>query len=154
MKTLYKILGLVLLLSVAVSCGKEEEDYIIPAHPVNFRVNVNVQDKELSAPTGAKVFLAPRLDGEYVGYSGLLIVCSPYTTDQLFVYDLCCTYEKKQDTKITPEGTGRAKCAKCGSVYNVLEGIGNPISGPSKENLQRYRARSSSGDAGVFYITR
>lgn len=158
MKALYKILGLSVWLLLAVGCGKEEVEYVVPASPVNFKVNVNVQDVTLKIPSNMSLFTAPRLEGEYVGYSGLLVVCSanPITGNiyNLFVYDLCCTNEKQQAVKVEKYTDGKVRCPKCGSVYNVLDGLGNPVSGPSQENLQRYTARYSSSEAGVFYITR
>lgn len=149
------IIGLAIYLS---SCGKEEDKYALGA-TVNFKVNVNIQDSELKSPTGFKTFTQPRLGAESVGYSGLLVVCSavPITSSifNLYVYDLCCRHENRRDIKIVPEADGlTAKCPKCGSVYDIFNGVGNVVSGPSDTNLQRYQAIYSNTEPGVFYITR
>lgn len=149
------IAGLVLLLS---SCGKEEDKYALPGY-VNFKVNVNLQDAELKNPTSVKLFTQPRLGGESVGFSGLLVVCGavPVTSGiyQLYAYDLCCRYENKREIKVVPDADGTtAKCPKCGSVYSIFNGVGNVISGPSENNLQRYYATYTGSEPGVFHIFR
>lgn len=157
MKLLVRILFVGFLFTLA-ACGEEEEKYIIPSSPVNFKVNVNVQDKELATAMATKTFTSPRLAGEYTGYSGLLVVCSavPITGSiyELYAYDLCCPHEKQVETKVQPQTDGTAKCPKCGSVYDIISGVGNVKSDPSENNLQRYSARYSNSEPGVFYITR
>jgi len=141
-----------------ISCGKEEDKYALSGY-VNFAVNVNMQDAELKTPTAFKTFTQPRLAGEGVGYSGLLVVCSSRSITssiyELYVYDLCCRHENRKEVTIVPEKDGlTAKCPHCGSVYDIFNGGGNVLSGPSENNLQRYRAIYSSGELGVFHITR
>lgn len=151
-------ISLIILSISFLACGSEEADNIIPVSQVAFKVNVNAQDKELTTAMATKTFTQPRLAGEYTGYSGLLIVCSanPITGSiyQLYAYDLCCPHEKQMQVKVTPNTDGTAKCSKCGSVFDIISGVGNVKSGPSKENLQRYTARYSNGEPGVFYISR
>lgn len=141
-----------------LSCGQEEEKYMIPIEPVNFQINTNYQDKELVTPGNTKIFTAARLSGEYVGYSGLLVVCGLTPIDggtsfQLHAYDLCCPNERIRDVKLTVQD-GKAKCPKCGSVYDILSGIGSVESGPSKNGLQRYRVTPDLSKVGIFRITR
>lgn len=157
MKILLHIFVISLFLSL-FSCGKEEEKYVIPIVPVNFLVNTNYQDKELVTPSNTKIFTQARLSGEYVGYSGLLVICGLTLIDggtsyQLHAYDLCCPHEKLQDVKLTVQD-GKAKCPKCGSVYDVLSGVGSVESGPSENGLQRYRVTPDLSNVGVFRITR
>jgi len=157
MKTI-KYIFLTGLIFIASACGKEEDKYALPGY-VNFKVNVNIQDAELKTPANFKQFTQPRLGGESVGFSGLLVVCGamPVTSGiyQLYAYDLCCRYENKREIKIVPEADGAtAKCPKCGSVYNIFNGVGNVVSGPSENSLQRYYATYSGNEPGVFYITR
>jgi uncharacterized Zn-finger protein len=150
------IAGLSFLLA---ACGKEEDRYALPGY-VNFMVNVNIQDTELKTPTNFKQFTHPRLGGESVGFSGLLIVCSAVHVSgtsfhHLYVYDLGCRHENRREVRVVPESGGTtAKCPECGSVYNIFNGAGNVVSGPSKNNLQRYYATYSGSIPGVFYITR
>ena len=95
--------------------------------------------------------------GCYIGYGGV-VVCTGTSLDdsgntQYYAFDMACPYEVKNTTLVYPDSTGLARlvCEKCGTVYDVSFGNGNPISGPSKEFLKRYKA-SLSGD--VLYITR
>lgn len=140
-------------------CGKEDDQNALPGY-VNFTVNVNLQDRELAIPANFKQFTQPRLGGESVGYSGLLLVCSAVPVDgtsyfYLYAYDLCCRYENRQDIRVVPQTDGlTAKCPHCGSVYNIFNGVGNVASGPSENNLQRYQAVPIVGGNGVFRVIR
>ncbi len=138
------------------SCGKEEEKNVIPAYPVHFKVNISGFDAALKTPGNIKIFETPRLDNEYVGYSGLIIVCDPRSemnNPNLFAYDLCCPYEAQKNVKVTPSSDdGTASCSKCGSVFDLYSGLGNVKSGPSDNPLQVYWAKASTN--GVFYVQR
>lgn len=82
-----------------------------------------------------------------IGFSGVLV----YTDfeGKYCAFDLCCPYEAQRDIKITPNENGEAVCEKCGSVFSIAYGIGNPVSGPAKQPLKRYKA-IVQGD--VLYI--
>lgn len=155
MKALYKILVLVVCLSLAVACGKEEPDYVIPASLVNFKVDVNNADNSLKTPGNIKSFTAARLAGEYVGYSGLLVFSSLVQEKGvgLYAFDLCCPYEKDKNVTVQPSiEDGTATCSKCKSVFDLRTGIGNKISGPSTTGLQQYKVSKESST--VFRIYR
>lgn len=159
MKKVYYSLLFVSLVFLFSACGKEDDQNALPGY-VNFEVNVNLQDRELASPTNFKQFTQPRLAGESVGYSGLLLVCSGVPVDgasyfYLYAYDLCCRYENRRDVRIIPQSDGlTAKCPSCGSVYNIFNGVGSVISGPSENNLQRYQAVPIVGGNGVFRVIR
>ncbi len=157
MKTYKYLIIPVFIFLLLCGCGKEEEKNALGEF-VNFKVNVTVQDKELATPTNNKQFLKPRLAREGVGFSGLLVVCSavPITSSiyELYVYDLCCRHENKREIRIVPEEDGmHAKCPSCGSTYNIINGVGNVVSGPAKNNLQKYRAVYSASEPGLFIIS-
>lgn len=83
-----------------------------------------------------------------IGFSGVLV----YTDfdGKYCAFDLCCPYEAQRDIKITPNENGEAVCQKCGSVFSIAYGIGNPVSGPAKQPLKRYKT-FVQGD--MLYIT-
>ena len=139
------------------NCGDETVENTIPQRPVNFRMDVSPvgADRELATPTAHKTFAQPRLAGEYVGFSGLLIYTSPNMIPNtnyynLYAFDLCCPYEQDQLTKVSMQGDGTAKCGRCGSTYDVINGTGMRLSGPSKYGLQVYRCSQVGGETGIF----
>lgn len=83
-----------------------------------------------------------------VGYGGILVFCG---VESYYAYDLSCPHEHKQTILVRPNDIGQAVCDSCKTVYDVSYGFGNPVSGPSKEALKRYKA-NLSGD--ILYITR
>lgn len=152
MKISFSIIIPFICLFLLSACGKEEEKQVIPWHQVNFTINLNNQDVKLKTPGNTMSYTSRRLETDYIGFSGLLVVCGYDGT--LFAYDLCCPYEAIQAVKVTPLTDGTAKCSKCGSIYNIMDGFGNAKSGPSKTHLQRYIVRKDLSLEGVFRITR
>lgn len=141
------------------SCGETQSIYVITPAEVNFKINTNSTDKELTTPSNIKTFTSPRLANESIGRSGLLVICSAHTITGsiygLYAYDLCCPYENAQNIRVSPnQKDGTAKCSTCGTVYDVFNGLGSVVSGPSKNGLQRYNVRYASSEPGIFYITR
>lgn len=141
------------------SCDDAQPVYVITPAEVNFKINTNYTDKELATPGNIKTFTSPRLASEYVGRSGLMVICSAYSISGsiygLYAYDLCCPHENTQNIRVTPnQQDGTAKCSTCGTVYDVFNGLGSVVSGPSKNGLQRYNVRYASSEPGIFYVTR
>jgi hypothetical protein len=165
--------GLIILLS---ACGKEEPKYTIPAKPVDFKFDTgsadhnlanissisvyikaadkNAYDSQLTGVKGVQTFIAPRLSGEYIGYSGLLIINTGSTLNPtpFAAFDLCCPHEKLESIRIVPTNNGTAKCPKCGSVYDIIFGTGQVMEGVSSEKLQTYYIAPIGNSAyRVFY---
>ncbi len=87
-----------------------------------------------------------------IGYGGILVFCRIADSGYDYsAYYMSCPYEHKQTTKVKPNNIGQAICDSCGTVYDISSGFGQPISGPAKETLKRYKT-SLSGD--ILYITR
>ncbi|NDV67351.1 hypothetical protein [Dysgonomonas sp. 25] len=175
-KSIYIIL---LLAGILIpSCSDNDPDYVIPATPVSFRINLSTTDNHLNSPgnvgiyipknkmfeynqslngvTIAKVYGTPRAGGanEYYGYSGVLIFNTGIQTSSsgLVAYDLCCSYEQQVETRVVPTNDYRAKCPKCNSVFNLYED-GKAMSGPATtkgKKLQLYRVFTSANNE--FYI--
>ena len=132
----------------------------IPNYPVYLELNLtstyptfkNSSGQFISSEKGIIITANDR-----IGFGGV-VVCTGITFDdsnntQYYAFDMACPYEVKNTIKVYPDTTGLPYlvCEKCGSVFDVGFGSGNPISGPAKDFLKRYKT-SLSGD--VLYITR
>ncbi len=149
---------IILLLILSTSCGQEEVSYIYNSQ-VHFTVDMRGQDHSLNAPMQAKAFPSPRLASDRMGYGGILVVCSAShitgTIYHLYAYDLACTHERNPNIKVIPDNEGKAKCPECGTVYDIFNGVGNVLSGPSKTNLQTYwNVKHNNSQPGLFVIQR
>ena len=95
----------------------------------------------------------------YTGYGGVLLVCDAYGS--LMAFDLCCPVECQPKVRIAVDSeTNYAKCAKCGSTYDVFDltgsGGGTPVSGPAAESdygLRRYAVTFANSDGRYALIT-
>lgn len=47
-------------------------------------------------------------------------------------------YEASSNVKVEVQDGTFAVCPKCGSKYDILNGLGNPIEGPATKVLQQY----------------
>ena len=149
MKLLLKYIALVVLICLPLVGCNDNVISSIPDFPVYLELNLtssyptfrNSYNKFLIFEKG--VFVTDR-----IGYGGILV----YTdlNGEYCAFDLSCPYEAKTNVRIVPNNTGQAVCEGCGSVFDLTSGIGNPISGKTKEMLKRYKA-TLSGD--VLYIT-
>lgn len=145
-KTLHIVLTLVLL--TLFSCTEEENPYVLPYARVNFQIDVNGFDSDLTY-FSHKSFTKPRMAGEFVGYGGLLLFRT--LEGAVFAYDLACPNEKDRTVHVVPENAGKAECPVCKSVYVTMYGLGTVESGPSGNPLQRYRVEKGSRE-GAFRI--
>jgi nitrite reductase/ring-hydroxylating ferredoxin subunit len=84
-----------------------------------------------------------------IGYGGI-IVCTGYD-GAYYAFDMSCPYEASRTVLVYPNDSGQAVCEKCGSIFTLGYGIGDPQSGPAKETLKRYKATLSGY---ILYITR
>ena len=90
------------------------------------------------------IFNKPVNANDLIGFGGVLV----YTgfDGNYYAFDLACPHEApEQNLKVVPNEEGKAVCETCGTVYNISYGIGDPIEGPSKETLKRYKT-SLQGD--------
>lgn len=146
MKLLKLIIGSLGVL-FAQSC---EGPYIspIPDYPVSLNLNLTAQYPLFKNSSGQfLVFTKPVKATDLVGYGGIL-VCSgimldDYGNSQYFAFDLACPNEVKTTIQVAPlpDRPGEVKCPECGTVYNVGFGFGEPVSGPSKHPLKRYKTQ-------------
>lgn len=141
-----------------ISVGCENENHNAFYARVDFRVNIDALDYDLNGALNTKTFTSRRPGSPHVGLGGLLVVRSPLLRDgytnllDLYAYDLACPHEANANIRVTPDKNGKAKCEKCGSVFNII-GSGNVESGPSKNRLVSYPVYYRPNEQGlVFHI--
>lgn len=169
MKELSYILTITIFI-LFFSCGEEEANYVIPATPVNFSLDLYNADNHLSSAGNMGIYVTPTTNlseeykkqvnasssvklsyramaGEYLGYSGLLVINTGISTGNnvnLLAYDLCCSNEQQKEIRVVPSNDFKAKCPKCGSIFDLYSG-GRAIEGPATtkgKRLQSYRIGS------------
>jgi nitrite reductase/ring-hydroxylating ferredoxin subunit len=138
----------ILFFLLFVSCGKEEPRATVPFAHVHFRIDLNGLDHSLRNPLSYKVFTAPRVQTDRVGYGGLLIVSG--FSGEIFAFDLACPFERNQNVRVVPTADGTAVCPVCKSVFDTSFGLGTVRSGVARVPLQRYVVRQQN--EGVFLI--
>ncbi|MDO9152516.1 MAG: hypothetical protein Q7U47_02205 [Paludibacter sp.] len=141
---------LLLLFTAAFSGCYDNVISSIPDYPVRLQLNLTTTYPTFRNSVNQYLLFEKRiLATDYIGFGGILV----YTgfDGEYYAFDMACPYEAKNDIKVYPNDLGQAVCKKCGTVFDIDSGVGNPSSGPAKEVLKRYRT-SLSGD--VLYISR
>jgi nitrite reductase/ring-hydroxylating ferredoxin subunit len=130
----------------------------IPDYPVSMNLNLTANYPTFKNSVGQfLVFTKPVKVTDFVGYGGILVctgvMMDDYGNSQYFAFDLSCPHEALATTRVNPlpDKLGEVQCTECGSVYNAGFGFGEPLSGPSKHPLKRYKV-VLQGD--VLYIYR
>lgn len=149
----FKIIWTLVLTITFVAC---DDKYIssIPDMPVYLTVDLNVHNTFRNSNYKALIFERNNAlqAGHAVGFGGILL----YSTFEgnYVAWDLACPYEVDAKVKVEIEQENdkdfvyHAKCPVCGSRYELMYGLGNPISGPSKEILRPYKVSRSSTMSG------
>lgn len=136
--TTYRAYALSLLgIAALASCGKKEEPRT-PSYPVYLTAKLQTERyRPLLSPVATVAVTSPSTQQEALGYGGILLVHGWYQ-GQYFAYDLSCPYENKTDIRITAD-SHEARCATCGTTYDIFGGQGNPLDGIGNTGLRRYR---------------
>lgn len=137
-----------LVVLLAMSCNKVNVSNV-PYAPVYFKVHLTGIDHDLVGSLKHKEFTSARSGGERVGFSGIFVVCG-HDSKTYYAYDLCCPHEAKNNIKVTPSDSGTAECPKCGTVFDIAWGVGQPTSGPSEFPLQRYDVTMVNGGSELI----
>lgn len=126
-----------LLFIIISSCDKK---YVsnIPDFPVYLELDLSFEDKELVAPQAYKVFTSQNINQaiERAGYGGVLVYhgLNNTATTTYYAFDISCPHEASRSVTVEVDDARiYAVCPKCGSKYELLNGIGNPVSGPSQQ---------------------
>ena len=143
-KKKYLICVFVVLIVVLSGC---DDNYIssIPNYAVSLQLNLtSTYSTFKNSVNQYLIFDKPVNANDLIGFGGVLV----YTgfDGNYYAFDLACPHEApEQNLKVIPNDEGKAVCETCGTVYNISFGIGDPIEGPSKETLKRYKT-SPQGD--------
>jgi hypothetical protein len=147
------ITSLILLLN---SCLIEPQKSNIPNSLVNFYIDVSLSGTDNSLADGllgnSKIYtktspskLSP--NGSY-GYSGVVVVRA--YDNNLYAFDICCTYEVNKEISLKPDGFF-LKCPKCNSMFEIGNGTGIPNSGPASVPLKKYYTSQNSSQKVRIY---
>lgn len=140
-----------IIISISVFFTGCYDNYIssIPDYPVRLQLNLtSTYPTFRDNPNTFLIFDKPIQATDRVGYGGVLAYVG--FDGNYYAFDLACPYEAKQNVKVTPNELGQVVCETCGTVYDISYGIGNPVKGPAKEMLKRYKT-IPQGD--VLYIS-
>lgn len=142
---------LLFVLSI-ISCNKVDKSNLPYAY-VNFKVDLAYKDRDLLDSLRCKIFTQRRLDGEFVGFSGILVICgfTSIGTNDYYAYEICCPYEAKKEIMVVPNDDGTATCPECGSVYDIANGNGARMTGPSPFDLRRFDVSKVGNDLYIRF---
>ncbi len=139
----------VLFALLIISCSDNIRSSI-PDYPVYLDLNLTTTYPTFKNNINESlIFTKPIFVTDRIGFGGILVYVG--FDGQYYAFDMACPYEANSNIRVYPNGNGQAVCQKCGSVFDIGYGVGNPSSGPAHEVLKRYKA-TLSGD--ILYITR
>ncbi|MDR3142005.1 MAG: (2Fe-2S)-binding protein [Tannerellaceae bacterium] len=130
-----RILACLLFITIS-SCDKK---YVsnIPNFPVYLELDLRFEDRDLLSVQAYKVFTSKNINQaiEKTGYGGVLVYHGLSTAaTSYYAFDISCPHEANRSVVVEVDDAGiYAVCPKCGSKYELLNGIGNPVSGPSQQ---------------------
>jgi nitrite reductase/ring-hydroxylating ferredoxin subunit len=138
-----------LLVLLTTSCGKA---YIssIPDYPVYLRLDLTFEDKDLLPVQAYKIYTQVDVNQatEKTGYGGVLVYHG--INDVYCAFDAACPYEANRSITVEVDDNHLyAVCPKCHTQYDLLSGMGNPESGPGREQLKPYRVWV---DGRILYV--
>lgn len=148
---------IVFLLLGLCGCIPEPENSNIPNRSVNFLIDTSLSGSDYTLHDDrlgmTKIYtkqrpatLSPK--GSY-GYSGVIVVRT--LDNQLCAFDICCTYEAKQDIALQGSvGDFFLTCPRCGSTFEVGNGLGIVNKGPAIQRLKRYKVEQRGSEK--YYI--
>lgn len=151
-----KRIAVCLLLFITLSCAKTIESGI-PYRAVYLELDLTNQDWKLKEVMAYKIYTQKNIDlaGEMTGYGGVLVyhgLSSSGANNTYYAFDAACAYEAQSNIIVDVDNDHvYAVCPKCGSKYELLNGFGNPVSGPAERNLQRYPVSAQGNKLYVRY---
>lgn len=148
-KNTYKKKLLLLILPVVLTGCYDNYISSIPDYPVSLELNLtSTYPTFRNSVNESLVFEKPVKATDRVGFGGILVYSG--FDGNYYAFDLACPHEADSKIKIKANDLGQAVCETCGSVYDISYGVGNPVSGPSKEVLKRYKT-ALQGDNLIIY---
>lgn len=131
-----------LLTLVLLSCNSTF-DSSVPDWPVYLELDLTYEDRALKAIQAYKIYTPANVNQttEKTGFGGVLVYhgLSSTGTDAYYAFDVACPVEHQANVRVEVDADAiYAICPKCGSKYELLNGIGNPVEGPATETLKQY----------------
>lgn len=137
-------------------CMPEPENTNIPNARVSFYLDVSISGVDNHLADGllgnSRIYtkyspsqLSP--NGSY-GYSGVVVVRA--YDNNLYAFDICCTYEADRDVTLEDDGFFLT-CPQCGSVFEIGNGTGFVNSGPATQRLKKYYTSQNSSQKIRIY---
>ena len=113
----------------------------IPNVPVYLNLDLQFQDQDLVPVYAVKSYTTPTSAIQKLGFGGVVVIhgLDNGSGQEYYAYDLACPNEANPTIRVVPDDMGRAQCATCKSVYDLSNGFGNRLSGPTKSDLKRYQ---------------
>lgn len=150
-----RILSL-LLVCGSLSCADTIETRI-PYRPVNLELDLTYQDKALKAVQAYKLYTQQNIDqaNEQTGFGGVLVFhgLSGSGTSAFYAFDAACPHEASASVIVEVDDAAiYAICPRCGSKFELLNGLGNPIEGPCAEEKQALKPYQVSTNGNKIYI--
>jgi len=142
MKALHAI-SIIICLLVIQACDKIENSRI-PYSYVFLELNLSYEDRALKDPLAYKVYTENQYNGRKVGFGGVLVfrgVERDVYGSFLYAFDTACPYEAKNNINVTIDNEYYAVCLTCGSKYDIMNGWGLPVEGPSLSNMRVNRLK-------------
>lgn len=147
---------LLLLVFTGLSCADTIETRI-PYRPVNLELDLTYQDKALNAIQAYKLYTQQNVDqaNERTGFGGVLVYhgLSGSGTGAFYAFDAACPHEASQSVLVeVDEAAIYAICPTCGSKFELLNGLGNPVEGPCAEEKQALQQYPVSMNGNKIYV--
>ena len=113
-------------------------------YPVYFEVNLNTEWR-LQASQASKIFTEKNTNQHDARFGlGGILVYNGFSNNGgsqnlYYAFDAACPYEASSNVTVEVQDGVFAVCPKCGSKYDISNGVGNPMEGPATKVLQHYR---------------
>lgn len=142
MKIYSRLLWLAFISVVLVSCAKEETyTSRVPNATVDIEINLLLEHNFNNA-LYVKKYYSGQNGIAYAGYAGVMAITNE-DASWLYAYDLCCPYEAPEKNEVQMSGSLKAKCPRCGSVFDLMNG-GRAESGPATQIEEARRLKNYS----------
>jgi len=141
MKSKLFIVSFLTLLFLVTSCNKDTEQ-IIPTYRFNIKIDGIATDPQYTQNNPFIIKKDPY--GNTIGNAGVVIFM--LTTDEYYVFDLMCPYEKAVSSLVEiEEKSVHCICPTCGSKFAISIPDGALLEGPSKWSLYPYNSEVRDG---------
>ncbi len=136
-KQVFRIIAFVMLAFVGVQCDNYVPNSNIPDVRVYEQINLSLPEwAALRGVGNAVAYNDVCTSCSLVGYNGILIVKG--ADGLMYAFDQCCTHNPEERHKVKPNGA-LGKCETCGSVFQLLDGLGAVTKGPATLPLRQYK---------------